>query len=265
MTLRVSVIVSTYNNPSALSCVVDRLLAGTHTPHEVIVADDGSTQETRDLVETLATSSTVPIIHCWHQDEGFRKARILNASIARATGEYMLFLDGDCLPHRCWVADHATLAEHGCFVQGRRAFIREEDVAAVLDGTTTVASLFWRRKLSGAFKAIRLPWPIVNRNQKMYGLLGCNLAVWHDDLVAVNGFDENYEGWGIEDSDLGARLYNIGHKRKFVHGRALVFHLDHPELSKDHVPENLARLQKSIDLGRTRCENGLDQHRAETP
>jgi glycosyltransferase involved in cell wall biosynthesis len=264
MPLPVSVIISTYNNPNALACIVQRLLEGTQLPSEIVIADDGSTADTRETIDRLSSQRKIPIHHCWHPDKGFRKAPILNASVARTTGDYLLFLDGDCLPHRSWVADHQKLAQRNYFVQGRRAFIRQENVPEILDGRSNTNALFWRMKLGGAFKAIRLPWPLIKRNREMYGLLGCNLAVWRDDLVAINGFDEAYEGWGIEDSDLGARLYNLGHKRKFVHGRALVFHLDHPELNKDHLPESLARLKETIELGKTRCEHGLDQHTADT-
>lgn len=259
-----SVVVSTYNNSRALERVVERLQAGSRVPHEILIADDGSTSETGELLESLAARSRVPILHCWHPDQGFRKNRILNVCISRASGDYLLFLDGDCLPHPRCVGDHEALAERGYFVQARRAFVPEARVPAVLDGRTSITSLFWRLQLRGALKAIRLPVAIVARNREMYGLLGCNLAVWRDDLLAINGLDEDYEGWGIgEDSDLGARLYNLGRNRKFVHGRALVFHLNHPELSKDHVPESLARLQDTITSGKVRCANGLDRHASE--
>lgn len=263
MPLSVAVIITTYNNPVALKCAVERLLRGTQLPTEILIADDGSTPDTRETIEKLSSQSQIPIHHCWHPDEGFRRSRILNTSIHQSSADYVLFLDGDCLPHRYWVADHRKLAQHNYFVQGRRAFIREANVQEILDGRSSINSLFWRMKLGGAFKAIRLPWPLVKCNREMHGILGCNIAAWRDDLVAINGFDEDYEGWGAEDSDLGARLYNLGHKRKLVHGRALVFHLDHPEVDKAHFPKSLARLKETIDLGKTRCENGLDRHAAD--
>ncbi|NRA02448.1 MAG: glycosyltransferase family 2 protein [Myxococcales bacterium] len=256
-----SVIISTYNNPRALERVIERLQTGSRVPDEILIADDGSTPETKMLVESLAADSRVPILHCWHPDKGFRKNRILNACLSLASGEYVVFLDGDCLPHPRCISDHEALAEPGYFVQGRRAFIPETQVMAVLEGTTSIRSLFWRLRLGGMLKAVRLPVPMVARNREMYGLLGCNLAIWRDDLASINGLDEDYEGWGIgEDSDLGARLYNLGRQRKFVHGRALVYHLNHPELPKDHVAASLARLQQTIDNRKIRCVNGLDRH-----
>ena len=256
-----SVIVSTYNAPRALEVILHRLCGGSHRPAEIVVADDGSTEDTAAMIRSFEPPAGTRIKHCWHPDEGFRKTRILNESVARATCPYLVFLDGDCLPHARWLEDHLRLAEPGAFVQGRRAFIPERFVDAVLEGRTTIPRLLRRGRLSGIFKAIRLPIPRIRRDRDLYGLLGCNLAMWREDVVRINGFDEAFEGWGIgEDSDLCVRLYNLGIERKMVHGRALVYHRDHPELPRDHVPESLARLQRSIDLGLTRCDAGLDRH-----
>ena len=151
----------------------------------------------------------------WHEDKGFRKSKILNQAINECTEKYVLFLDGDCLPHKDFVRDHLKMAEKGYFVQGRRCFVRENQVDALLEGRTSLHRLMLTGKVSGLFKSFRLPKPIVKVNRDMYGLLGCNLGVWKDDLLAVNGFDEDYEGWGREDSDLGARLYNYGLSRRW--------------------------------------------------
>jgi glycosyltransferase involved in cell wall biosynthesis len=261
MTVDASVIVSTYNNPRALEAIIARLRNGTCVPKEILVADDGSTDETRTMLDAAIRGDGSVIRHCWHPDEGFRKTRILNQCVARAEGDYLVFLDGDCLPHPRWLEDHLRLAERGTFVQGRRAFIPERFVDQVLDGKMTVQRLFWSGRLDGAFKAIRLPVPRIRRDRDMHGLLGCNLAMWRSDVFHVNGLDEEFEGWGIgEDSDLCARLYNLGIDRKIVHGRGLVYHLNHPELPRTHVPESNRRLQRAIDEGLIRCEAGLDRH-----
>jgi GT2 family glycosyltransferase len=199
--------------------------------------------------------------HVWHEDQGFRKTRILNAAVALAEGDYVVFLDGDCLPARRFVADHLALAEKGTFVQGRRAFVAEKKVADLLAGRASLAQLMLTGQVHGLLKGIRWPAPVIRRNQAQRGLIGCNLAIWRDDLLAVNGFDETYEGWGIgEDSDLGTRLYHLGRQRKFVYGRALVFHLDHPQLNKDHVPASLRQLEETKTTRRILARRGLDQH-----
>lgn len=257
-----SLIVSTYNNPAALDAILARLAAdASGRPREVLIADDGSGPPTREVVEKWTSQAPFPVRHAWHDDRGFRKTRILNAALAQATGDYVVFLDGDCLPARRFIADHLALAERGAFVQGRRAFVDEASVPALLAGRATIPQLVRTGHVSGLFKAVRWPVPIIRRNQAQRGLIGCNLAIWRDDLLAVNGFDEAYEGWGIgEDSDLGSRLYNLGRHRKFVYGRALVFHLNHPQLNKAHVPDSLRRLDETIRSKKIRCADGLNTH-----
>jgi glycosyltransferase involved in cell wall biosynthesis len=255
----ISLVINTYNNPMALDAVLRRIESGKDLPEQVLIADDGSGEETRQLVEQWKAKSSLGIEHCRHEDAGFRRSRILNLSLTRATGEYIVFLDGDCLPMPCFIKDHRALAEKGFFVQGRRAFIVQDAVKGVLERGDRLFPLFLKGKITGVAKAVRYLFPVIKRNQDLRGALGCNLAIWRDDLVAVNGYDQRYEGWGIEDSDLCVRLYNLGLQRKFVYGRAIMFHLDHPQWSKDHLPERMVRLQEAVDSKRVRCENGLDQ------
>jgi len=257
----VSLVISTYNNPVAPNEILRRIQKGTELPEQVLISDDGSGEETRELVARWKKESKLDIVHCWHEDKGFRKNRILNITLAATTGDVVVYLDGDCLPMPKFIADHRRLAEKGFFVQGRRAFVKEDEVQRILGRKGGLFSAFLRGKLHGLAKAFRFPVPVIKRNAGHRGLIGCNLAIWTEDLVAVNGYDEEYEGWGIgEDSDLCIRLYNMGLQRKFVYGRAIVFHLDHPEANKDHVPDSLKRLQETIDQKRIRCRQGLDRH-----
>ncbi len=260
-TTSLSLIVSTYNKPAALEAILRAISRGYELPDEVIVCDDGSGPETRELIERWQDRLGCPLKHVWHEDKGFRKTRILNQSIAQATGEYIVFLDGDCVPTHKFIADHRRLAEAGTFVQGRRAFIVEEAVPDFLEGKP-LTGLIFSGKVKGLLKGIRWPLPLTLRNQKHRGLIGCNLAIWREDLVAVNGFDEAYEGWGMEDSDLCVRLYHLGRVRKFVYGRGLVFHLNHPTVSRASVERNTERLQQVIASQTVRCEQGLDQYTA---
>jgi glycosyltransferase involved in cell wall biosynthesis len=230
-------------------------------PDEILVADDGSDETTRALIENWRRDPGVPVHHLWHPDNGFLKTTILNKAVAAATGEYLVFLDGDCAPHPLFIADHRALAEHGFWVQGRRCFVREPFVAAFVPGKTAIWPWALRGRLSRPHKSFRLPFPLVFRNQKQRGILGCNMAYWREDIVAVNGFDETYVGRGMgADSDLGSRLYNLGRQRKFVYGRAIVYHLDHPIMPRPHFAENKTRLMEVIRSGKIRSERGLDQY-----
>jgi glycosyltransferase involved in cell wall biosynthesis len=257
----ISIIVSTYNQPAALDRIIAGLLKRTTPPAEIIIADDGSTAHTAAVIQRHQRQRLVAVKHCWHEDQGFRKTMILNKAIVQASSPYIVFLDGDCVPSRHFIADHAALAESGYFVQGRRAFIAEPSVADFVAGKVSLTRLALTGQLSGLFKAVRLPCPIVRINQGQRGLIGCNLAVWREDLLAINGFDEAYAGWGMEDSDLCSRLYHLGRQRKLVHGRALVYHLNHPVASRAQVETNQARLAQVLATRAIRCELGLDQHR----
>ena len=260
---RVSLIISTYNRPDALAKVFAGVARQSRAPDEVLVSDDGSREPTRELVARFAGQSPFPVRHVWHPDDGFRKTVILNQSVAEATGDYLVFLDGDCVPHRQYVADHRVLAERGFWVQGRRCFVGERHVPAFDIATTRVLAWLLTGRITGRAKAVRLPFPIIRRDTRQRGIIGCNLAAWRDDLAAINGFDEEYTGWGIgEDSDMGTRLYHLGRPRKFVYAQAVVYHLNHPEAPKAHVAHSLARLEETIRSRKLRCARGLDSHLA---
>jgi glycosyltransferase involved in cell wall biosynthesis len=258
--MTVSLIISTYNRPEALVKVLAGVARQTHPPDEILIADDGSVEPTRSLIEKWKSQSRPAVRHIWHPHDGFRKTIILNKAIKAARGDYMVFLDGDCVPHAKFIADHEALAEKGYWVQGRRCFVDSEYVEEFDPASTSIWGWLITGRMSGFFKAIRLPSPVIRRGTEQRGLIGCNMGIWREDLVAVNGFDESYIGWGGEDSDIGSRLYHLGRPRKFVYGHAIVYHLNHPTLSRDSFGRNSARLQETLRLKRVRCEQGLAQH-----
>jgi glycosyltransferase involved in cell wall biosynthesis len=257
----ISLIISTYEKPGPLDQVLRGLARQTEMPGEILVADDGSSAATRDLIGSWQKKLPAPVRHVWHEDIGFRKTIILNKSLAAATGAYIVLLDGDCVPHDRFVADHASLAERNFWVQGRRCFVREQFAAEFSPGATPILRWMLGGRMTGCAKGIRLPWPLVRRNTGQRGIIGCNMGFWRDDLLAVNGFDEEYTGWGIgEDSDVGTRLYHLGRPRKFVYGHAVVYHLDHPLLGRAHVEASQRRLAETICSGKIRCERGVAQY-----
>jgi len=258
----VSLIVSTYNRPGALAKVLLGVAKQTVRPAELFLADDGSDDQTRRVVEQVAPEIPVPLRHVWHEDCGFRKTIILNEAIQEARGDYVVLLDGDCVPHPRFVADHAQLAEQGWWVQGRRSFLTEQFSPSFHPGKSRFLGCWLRGRGSGLFKGIRWPLPFVLFNQQQRGIVGCNLGVWRDDLVRINGFDEEFEGWGLEDSDLGNRLYHLGRYRKFVYGRAIVHHMNHRETSREDLSANHERLQSTLSTGRIRCRCGLNTHQS---
>jgi GT2 family glycosyltransferase len=259
--MRLALIISTYEQPAALAKVLHGLAQQTRSPDEVYVTDDGSGPETRALIEHWRSQISTPLQHLWHPHDGFRKIILLNRAVATAAADYLVFLDGDCVPHREFIADHERLAERGFWVQGRRCFVQEQFVPQFEAGRTSLWQWMLTGRISGANKGIRMPWPIVFRNKKQRGIIGCNMAFWRDDVVAVNGFDENYLGRGIgPDTDLGTRVYNLGHPRKFVYAHAIVYHLNHPVMPRENLAAKRAGIEETLRTGRTRCERGLQQY-----
>jgi glycosyltransferase involved in cell wall biosynthesis len=259
--MKLTLVISTYNQPEVLAKVLRGVELQSRLPDEVLIADDGSAESTRDLLAAWIDRAPCPARHVWHPDQGFRKTVVLNQALAGAAGDYLVFTDADCVPHRHFMADHEQLAERGYWVQGRRCFVEEAFVADFDPERVPFWAWAARGRITGAAKGIRLPLPLIFRNTEQRGIIGCNLACWRDDAVAVNGFDEEYSGWGIgEDSDFGSRLYHLGRRRKFVYGRAIQYHLNHPKLARDHVPGSHARLDETLRTRRVRCRHGLDRH-----
>jgi glycosyltransferase involved in cell wall biosynthesis len=266
--MKLSLVISTFNQVESLGKVFAGVRRQTRLPDEILISDDGSGEETRALIQNFAESITVPVKHVWQPHEGFRKTIILNQTLSTATGDYLVFTDGDCVPHPKYIADHAALAEKGFWVQGRRCFVIEKHVPEFSAGLVPAFGWMFTGKITGAAKGVRWPWAIIRRDTRQRGIIGCNMAFWREDLVAVNGYDEEYVGWGTgEDSDIGTRLYHLGRQRKFVYGRAITFHLNHSPAPRGHHTASLARLAETIQTRKIRCVRGLDQHQArkETP
>ncbi|PID39114.1 MAG: glycosyl transferase family 2 [Proteobacteria bacterium] len=247
---RVSVIVTTYNRPHALEQVLKGLAWQTRMADEVIAADDGSGEATTRLITDLVDRLPYPLLHVRHADRGFRAARIRNAAIRRATGAYVIFLDGDCVPGRHFVADHLRLAKSGCLFQGKRILVTEA-LADVFGWEQANDS--WRLlkylmtgRLGNAHHLMRLPWLPAHVSPGLSGTRSCNLGVFREDLVAVNGFNEAFEGWGREDSELVVRLYKLGLKRRTHSFMGVCFHLWHADNSRKRLAENDNRLNKAI-------------------
>ena len=254
-----TLVVSTFNAPEALEKVLAGVRGQSAVPLEVLVADDGSGQSSIDLVDVWKTRLDIPLTHIWQPHEGFRKTHVLNQAILKAAGDYLVFLDGDCVPHPEFVEDHIALAEPGHWVQARRCFVKERYVAEFDLSRISVVGWVAGRRIEQGLKAFRTPWQSVRFDKDLRGVIGCNLGIWREDLVAVNGYDESFTGWGREDSDLAARLFHLGRVRKFVRGRAVVFHLNHPVASRAQLESNQARLDETIATRRVRAVRGLHE------
>jgi len=272
---RIAVIVTTYNRPDALRAVLDGYAAQSDRDFEVIVADDGSTGDTAALVGEFAKQSPHPITHVWQEDKGFRAAAIRNRAAAQTSAQYLVFTDGDCVPPRYFVARHRRLAEPGRYVAGNRILLPRaftERVLAERIPIHTWGALAWltawlKRDANRLLPLLTFsPNAIFRRSQpqRWTGVKTCNLALWRDDLIRVNGLDETYEGWGLEDSDLVIRLLHAGVLHKSARFYAPVFHLWHAENDRSRLPANEARLTALLGGRDYLATRGMDRYLAGT-
>lgn len=260
--MKLSVIVTTYNRPGALVRVLDGLLAQTCLPHEIVVADDGSRDETREALVPYLNRKTAPrILHVWQADEGFRAAMSRNRAILASSGEYLVLLDGDCIPEQHFIEDHLALARPGCFFQGKRVLVNEKLAGRfTFKDTLSVpvqAGLALTGGLSNGHHILRLPVLPPRRVRGMSGIRSCNMGLFRKDVVAVNGFNHAFTGWGREDSEFVIRLYRYGLKRLEHPFRAVCYHLWHSENPRDSLERNDRLMEEIRDAGEYYCCEGL--------
>jgi glycosyltransferase involved in cell wall biosynthesis len=262
--LPTSLVVTTYNRPDALALVLRSVAAQLDPPDEVIVADDGSRDDTRRLVEAEAARFPVPLRHCWQEDQGFRAAAIRNKAFAMARGDYLVMIDGDVVLDPRFVRDHRRAARRGWFVQGSRAFLGEAATAAALrEGRVAFGPLapgLWNRK--NAVHSPLLSRLASHRSRDVFRVRSANLACWREDVLRVNGFDEDFVGWGREDSEFVARLQHAGVRKLHLKFAGFGYHLHHPEASRQALPRNDEILERTLSTRAVRCRNGIDQHLA---
>lgn len=254
-----SVIITTYNSPGYLRRVLETYLLQTLLPHEIVVADDGSGRETAAVVEAFRKTAPFHVGHVWHEDLGFRAAKIRNEAVKVCSGDYLIFSDGDCLAHRAFVADHTALARQGYFVQGKRMLVKEKASASFSPsslGELVIHCL--RREVSGCHHLLRLPGLVMSR-RGLRGIKTCNLSVHRDAVLAINGFNEAFVGWGREDAEFAARLYAYGLRRHDPLLSALVFHLWHPENARTFLQENDKRLEHALRQSEWACSDGIEK------
>jgi len=268
---RIAVIVTTYNRLDALALVLDGFLAQSDRDFELLVADDGSTADTAELVREYQARAPFKLTHVWQEDIGFRAAAARNRALAQTDADYIVFTDGDCVPPTGFVAAQRELAEPGWFLSGNRMLLSESFTQQVVQNKTPIyqwskAQLLravLRGDLNRWLPLLRLPdwdWLRKRTPQRWQGAKTCNLAAWRADLLRVNGLDESYTGWGLEDSDLVIRLLRAGVQHKSGRFAVPVFHLWHRENDRSRLEENQRKLDALLAADHVRAKQGLDQY-----
>lgn len=267
----VSVVITTYNRSDALLAVLRGLELQTDHHFEVIVADDGSRPEHQKAIQESIVARSLRVTHVWHPDVGFTASRIRNRGVAAARGEYIVFLDGDCVPEVDFIARHRLLAQPGFFVNGSRVLLSPDLTNRVVSDGESISGrsvMYWvahrlrghASKLSGL---VRLPdiGLRTNRTFSWKGIRSCNFGVWRTDFERVNGFDESFVGWGHEDADFVLRLHNSGVARKNGFCATEVFHLWHPEAARNQESKNAAVVRARATTTVTQPTLGYSQKR----
>lgn len=248
-----SLIISFYNRIDYLRIILAALERQTFRDFEVIIADDGSAPNVVEEIQSIQERSPIAIQHQWHEDLGFRKTMILNKAIVAARSEYLIFIDGDCIPHHRFIEEHFHNREEATVLAGRRAnvskklqhLLTEESVRkgilekgfamkVMLDGLFGKST----HTLKGAYFSNFFLRSFLNR--KITGVLGSNFSLHRKDILAINGFDERYKAPAVgEDTDIEARLRWNNVKVKMVKNMAVQFHFDHPKLKRSQVNEDI--------------------------
>jgi glycosyltransferase involved in cell wall biosynthesis len=257
-----SLLISTYNWPQALELVLKSALSQTQPPTEILIADDGSREETRLLIEQFQRESAIPIRHSWHEDAGFRKAKILNKTLAVSASEYIIQIDGDCIVHPKFVEDHMNAAEQGVYLYGSRVNILPDSVADIL-ANGQIKFGFWSSRIKNKTRNLHIPF-LSRLYQASAGFSGkfrgCNVSFWREDFMTVNGYNEDYEGWGREDSDLVIRMGNSGITAKRLRYAGILYHIHHKMNSRDNFGLNDLIQREAIEKKVVWIARGVDQY-----
>ena len=249
---KITVIIATYNKTDWLKKVLYGYSMQTYKDFDIIIADDGSTNETKELIDKFKENYPVEITHAWHEDEGYRRQKILNEAIVMAKNEYILFTDGDCIPREDFVETHAKYAEKGYFLSGGYCKLPMNTSEAISEDDIKSKRCFdvkWLKtqgEVSGKNKlklSAKNGWANFLDAVTPTGATfnNCNSSAWKSDLIAINGYDERMQ-YGGPDRELGERLVNNGIKTKQIRYKAICLHLDHARgyKTQESLDRNLA-------------------------
>ncbi len=260
--MKPSLLISTYNWPEALELVLLSFENQSIKPKELLIADDGSTEDTKQLIEEFQKTSDIPIRHFWHEDNGFRRSSILNKAIAGSTSDYIIQTDGDCIMHKDFIKDHLKMRKKNTYLFGSRVNIKEE-LLPILFSKKKIQLGFFEKGISKRTRNLRIPLfsSFYKKNDQISSKLrGCNLSFWRSDFIAVNGYNENFEGWGREDSELIIRMMNNEVSGRRLRYSGIIYHIWHKVKDKSRFEINDSLQQQAVLEKSKWCENGIDKY-----
>jgi len=260
--MKTALLISTYNWPQALELVLKSVAQQTVLPEELLLANDGSTEETTAVIEKFMEDTKINVIHVWHEDNGFKRSEILNKTIAKSKADYIIQTDGDCILHPNFIEDHTSFAKKELYLYGSRVNIQEAFLSTLFSEKKVRFSLF-SKGIKKRTRALHIPLL-----SNFYGvkeglskkLRGCNVSFWRADFIAVNGYNEAMTGWGKEDSELIIRMMNNGISGRRLRYRGIVYHIWHKTSSKSNLNVNESIQQRAIDDNLVWCDNGIKKY-----
>ena len=260
--MRLTLIITTYNWPDSLELVLKSIESQTITPDEVIVADDGSAAETKAVVSRFQEDSDLNIIHSWQKNKGHRVAKSRNKAIAKSSGDYIILVDGDLILHRKFIQDHINNAQVNYFVQGSRVLLTEYETNKILDRKKIIFSFFSSglKNRKNALHSNVMSKFFSTKKNYIRGIKTCNMGFYRQDCININGFNNDFEGWGREDNEFIVRLLNNGINRKNVYFNAIQYHLCHKDNSREFLERNNLILKEAIDNHVKWCDNGINSY-----
>ena len=265
--LTISLCVSTYNRPASLRLCLESILQQTIIPDEILIGDDGSTGDTRTLILEYINKVNVPLIHIWQPDEGFRLSAVRNNCFRKAKGNYLIQIDGDLVLEKRFVEDHIRFARPKTFLCGSRSLINDGR-SKTLEQQGWINWDLVKPKMihrSNAHRSLLFAYLIYSLRKGIHQtryVLGSNMSFWREDLLFVNGYNEDFTGWGKEDNDIALRLVYAGIKIRFLRNVAISYHLDHAEPSTSNLTSNLLLLKETRDRKIFFAKNGIRKQQA---
>lgn len=260
--MKTALLISTYNWTEALTLVFNSLKIQTVLPEEILIADDGSKPETKRIIDQFVLEMPVPVKHIWHEDLGFRRSKILNKAISQTSCDYIIQIDGDCIMHPRFVEDHIAFSVPNKYLYGTRVTIRKGALPFIFTDNIFRFN-FFSKNISKRSRSIHSNF-LAKQNQPhshfSNKVRGCNISFWRKDFIEINGYNEDFEGWGREDSDLVIRMSNKGVWAQRLRYAGILYHIFHEENSKANLQKNDAIQNETINNKTIRCLNGIDQY-----
>ncbi len=255
-----TLIICTYNWPEALSLVLSSIASQSVLPNEIIVADDGSDESTAKVIEEISNQISTPIIHSWQEDDGCRIPHSRNRAIAKSNYEYIIMIDGDTVLHKDFIKDHKRFAQEGLYIQGSRVLLQSEFTSSLIKKNLFKKPSFYLEHAKNKINMLRLPLltKLMSyfKSQNINRIRGCNFSLFKEDIIKVNGFNEEITTWGREDSEFVQRLFNSGVRKQHLKFSGIQYHLYHKERIHNNTNNNI--LQTTIKNSATWCSLGID-------